>query len=160
MGFFDFISDAVKDVPSVVTAPISAVTSAILGGAAKILAPVADVVKTGMGDATQVATGAQNMISGTVTGVAHQAEQVLQPLSAGIVGGIKDIGHGVGGGIQAVGSGVGGGIKGVGDGIGETAEWLPIAAVGGLGLVLLMENSSNKRGGSFIGDTAKRMRLS
>ena len=46
------------------------------------MAPVADVVKTGMGDATKVATGAQNMISGTVTGDRR---------------GIQDIGHGVGG---------------------------------------------------------------
>ena len=63
--------------------------------------PIADLVKTGLGDATKVATGAQNMISGTVTGVAHQAEKVLQPLSAGIGGGIQDIGHGIRGGVQA-----------------------------------------------------------
>ena len=89
------------------------------------------------------------MISGTVAGVAHQAEQVLQPFSSGL-----------GGGVQALGSGVEGGAQAFGAGAGEAMEWLPIAGVGALGLVLLMENSSNKRGGSFIDDTAKRMRLS
>ena len=44
MGFFDFIGDAVKDVTSVVTAPISAITNAVAGGAKQVIAPIAKTV--------------------------------------------------------------------------------------------------------------------
>ena len=113
------------------------------------MAPVASTVKALGADATHVATGAQHMLGGAVQNVSHDAEQVLQPLSSGIGGGLQKIGGGIGGGIQVAGSGVG-----------EMMEWLPIAGVGALGLVLLMENESNKRGGSFVESTAKKMRLS
>ena len=157
MGIFDsignFFSGAANDVMSVVTKPISAITSAVSGGVAKVTKPVTDLASSAMNDVTKVAsTGIQTAgqtFQGAVGSVTGAASNVLSPLAQGI-----------GGGVQALGSGIGGGVQDLGAGAEGFMEYLPIVI--GVGVVgfLFLENESTKRGGQgYLAPAAKRLRL-
>jgi len=149
MGFF---GDLIGDVTSVVTAPIKAITGAISGGASKVIAPIAKVATTAMGDVTGLGKSAIQTAGQTVSGISSAADgmvsHVLTPLSSGL-----------GSGISSLGGGIGGAVKDVGDGFGGMMEYLPIVA--GVGVVgfLIMENSDKKRGGEgYINPIMKKFK--
>ena len=167
MGLFSFIGDGISDVMGgvtfIVTKPLGVITNTVAGGVTKVMKPVTDLAGSALTDATGLVDGGQKMLGG----VAKDVTDVFQPIGqglgnsfSGLGNGISGLGNGLGGGAQAIGQGVGGGANSFGQGMGEGAEWLPIVAVaGGIG-ILMMELDSNKRGGSFIGNAAKKMRLS
>ena len=149
MGFF---GDLIGDVTSVVTAPIKAITGAISGGAAKVIAPIAKVATTGLNDVTSLGKSAIQTTGSTLGGISQGVDNmvggVLTPLSSGL-----------GSGISALGGGIGGAVKDVGDGFGGMMEYLPIVA--GVGVVgfLIMENSDKKRGGEgYINPIMKKFK--
>ena len=125
---------------------ISAITSAVSEGVAKVTKPVTDLASAAIKDATKVAsTGIQTTgqtfqgVAGSVTGT---ASNVMTPLAQGIGG----VGLGA---AQDFGAGSEGFM-----------EYLPIViGVGVLGF-LFLENEWTKRDGEgCLAPTAKRLRL-
>lgn len=133
MGFFDILSAPFKAIGSVVSDVVSPVTKAATSVVGSVVNPVQKTIQHGMDDATHVATGAEKAVGSTVQSLGHSAEQTLQPLSAGI-----------GGGVNQLGGGLGGGLNQIGGGIGDAMKWLPLAGVA-LGGLWLMENSKRGR---------------
>ena len=152
MGFFGDILGTVlspiKDIASVATGAlgnvVGSVTKPMQGMLQTVLAPVthledavASVAKTGIQTAGSTVGGLGNMVGNTVGSLGHDVQGIVSPLTQGLGGGIKDIGGG----------------------IASLTKMLPYAAIGGLGLFLVMEMNDQKRGGGgYIGPAMKRMR--
>ena len=94
------------------------------------------MAKTGIQTAGPTVSGLGNAVGNTIGPLGHVVQGMVSPLTQGLGGGIKDIG-----------------------GIASLTKMLPYAAIGGLGLFLVMEMSDKKRGGEgYIEPAMKRMR--
>ena len=88
MSFFDFIGDAIPSVTGVVAKPISAIATAVSGGASKALAPVTNLASKALDYVSGVAkAGTQTTgqtLSGISKGVDGAVSNMLTPLSSGL----------------------------------------------------------------------------